>query len=116
MGDVFVAEDPGDLTDRCCFTDVGQELVAQALTLRGATHDAGDVDELNCGGQDLGRAEYFGQLAKAIIGHCHHADIWLDRGEGIVRREYVVLGQGVEERRLACIGKSDDADCECHVG
>ena len=36
VGDVLVAEDAGDLADRGGLADVGEELVAQALALRGA--------------------------------------------------------------------------------
>ena len=47
VGDVLVAEDPGHLADRRRLADVREELVAQALALGGAAHDAGDVDELD---------------------------------------------------------------------
>ena len=46
------------------------------------------------------------------VGHADHADVRLDRGERVVRREHVVLGQGVEEGRLADVGQADDADGE----
>ena len=55
VGDVLVAEDAGDLADRGGLADVGEELVAQALALRRAADDAGDVDELDGRGQDPGR-------------------------------------------------------------
>ena len=42
------------------------------------------------------------------------ADVRLDGRERVVRREDVVLGQRVEEGRLARVGESDDADGECH--
>ncbi len=42
-------------------------------------------------------------------------DVGLDRGEGVVRREHLRLGEGVEERRLADVRETDDADGECHA-
>jgi hypothetical protein len=45
MGDVAVLEAAHDMGDRVALADVGEELVAEALALRGAAHQAGDVDE-----------------------------------------------------------------------
>ena len=42
---VGVGEDPDDLADRVGLADVGEELVAQALALRRAADQPGDVDE-----------------------------------------------------------------------
>lgn len=50
--DVLVLEGADDLADRVGLTDVREELVAQALTLGGAAHDARDVDEVDGGRQD----------------------------------------------------------------
>ena len=41
-------------------------------------------------------------------------DVGLDRRERVVRREDVVLGQGVEHRGLADVRESDDSDGEGH--
>ena len=51
-----------------------------------------------------------GEHAEPRVGHADHADVGLDRGERVVRREDVVLGQGVEQRGLADVGQADDAD------
>ena len=114
VGDVLVAEHPGHLADRRGLADVGEELVAQALALRGTGDDAGDVDELDGRGQHLGAAEHLRELRQPVVGYADDADVGLDRRERVVRREHVVLGQGVEEGRLARVGETDDADGECH--
>ena len=114
VGDVLVAEDAGDLADRGGLADVREELVAQALALRGAADDAGDVDELDRRGQQLLRAEDLRELRQPVVGHADDADVGLDRRERVVRREHVVLGQRVEEGRLARVGETDDADGESH--
>ena len=114
MHDVVILERPDHLADRVCLTDVGQELVAQSLTLGGATDDAGNVDEGHrCRHQTLA-VEQLDQHIEARVGQGHHADVGLDRRERVVRREHVVLGQGVEKRALADVGQADDADSECH--
>ncbi|GHG70784.1 hypothetical protein GCM10018980_65770 [Streptomyces capoamus] len=115
MDDVLVLEGADDLADRVGLADVREELVAQALTLGGAAHDAGDVDEVDRGRKDALRLEDRGQLCEAAVGHADHADVRLDRGERVVGREHVVLGQGVEQGRLADIGQADDSDRERHV-
>ena len=114
VGDVLVAEDPGHLADRRRLADVGQELVAEPLPLRRAPDDAGDVDELHGRGQHPCRAEQLGQPRQPVVGDADDADVGLDRGERVVRREDVVLGQRVEEGGLARVGEPDDADGECH--
>ena len=42
-----------------------RNLLPEALPLRGAADDAGDVDELHGRGQHLGQAEDLGELAAA---------------------------------------------------
>ncbi|MBG9885390.1 hypothetical protein ABE10_02065, partial [Bacillus toyonensis] len=112
--DVVVREAPHDLRDRVGLTDVGEELVAQSLPLARATDDAGDVDERDRRGEDPLAAEDPGEHVQPRVRQAHHADVRLDRRERIVRREHVVLGEGVEEGGLADVGQSDDSDGESH--
>src|SRR5690606_27240031 len=55
VDDVLVLEGADDLADRVGLADVREELVPQALTLGGTAHDAGDVDEVDGGGENLDR-------------------------------------------------------------
>ena len=57
----LVAEDPRHLADRGGLADVREELVAQALALRRARDDAGDVDELHRRRRDPRRPEQLRQ-------------------------------------------------------
>ena len=114
VDDVVVVEDPDHLADGVALADGGQELVAQALALRGAPDDAGDVDEGHRGRHDRRIVVERGQLGQAVVGHRHHADIGVDGGEGVVGRQDLVVGQRVEERGLADVGQPDDADGEGH--
>jgi hypothetical protein len=111
---VVVAEHPGDLTDRVGLPDVREELVAQPLALRGAAHDAGDVHELHGRRDRLGGLEHRGEHRQPGVRHTDHADVRLDGGERVVRGEHVVLGQRVEEGRLAGVRQTDDSDGEGH--
>ena len=82
--------------------------------LRGAGHQAGDVDELDDGRRDALRLDDFGQLLQARIGHLDDADVRLDGAERIVLGRDAGLGQGVEEGGLADVGQADDAAFETH--
>ena len=115
MRDVAILEAAHHMGDGIDLADVGEELVAEALALRSAAHEAGDVDEGQARRNDLLRAGDLRQHVKARIGHAHVADIGLDGAERIVRRlRRRRLRQRIEERGLADIGKSDDATLETH--
>ncbi len=114
VADVLVAEDPRHLADRGRLPDVREEPVAEALTLAGAAHDAGDVHELDGGGDDPRGVEESGERREPRLGHPDHADVGLDGRERVVGGQHVVLGQRVEQRRLARVGEPDDSDGECH--
>ena len=116
VDDVRVVEGADHLADRVGLADVGQELVAQPLPLGGAADDAGDVDEADTvAGTTLRRLEQLGELVQPRVGHADHADVGLDRRERVVRRQHVVLGQRVEQGRLADVRQSDDSDGQAHV-
>ena len=114
VDDVAVLERAHDLADRVGLADVGEELVAQPLPLARTAHDAGDVDEGDRRRQDLLGPEDLRQHAEPLVGQRHDADVRVDRRERVVRREHGVLGQRVEQRRLADVGETDDSDGECH--
>jgi hypothetical protein len=115
VDDVAVLEAAGHEGHGVAVADVGQELVAQALALAGAAHQAGDVDEGDPGRDDLLGAGDLGQGVQARLGHGHFAGVRLDGAERIVgglgRRR---LGQGVEQGGLADIGQADDGDFKGH--
>ena len=115
MGDVTVLEAAHDMGDGVAFADIGEELVAEALTLRGAAHQPGDIDEGEPRRDDLLRAGDLRQHVEARVGDCDIADVRFDRAEWIVRRlRGRRLRQRVEERRLADIRQADDAAFETH--
>ena len=109
MRHVIVGETPDHVHDGIGLTDVLQELVAKPFTLRRALHQPGDVDELHGRRQRALGLHDLGQLRQTGVGHFHHADVGVDRAEGIVRRFSLGRGQGVEKRRFADVGEADDA-------
>ena len=115
MGDVVILEAAQHMDDGVDLADVGEELVAQAFALRGAAHQAGDVDEGDAGRDDLLRLGDRRDLLQARIGHRHLAGVRFDGAERIVgglRRRRP--GQRVEKRRLADVGQANDAAFETH--
>ena len=62
---VRVFEAAHHVDDGVGFADVREELVAQALALAGAGHQAGDVDEFDGGRQDALGLDDLGQLVQA---------------------------------------------------
>ena len=115
VDDVRVVEGSGDHADGVGLADVGEELVAQALALARSPHDAGDVDEGDGGGQDPFGAEDLGEGRQARVRQGNDADVGLDGGEGVVRREHGRTGEGVEQGGLADVGQSDDSDGKGHA-
>ena len=104
-----------DLADGVALTNVRKELVAQALALAGTFYQTGDVNELDGCGHDAAGMHDVGKLLESLVRHGHDALVGLDSRKGIVRRQDVLLGERVEERRLAHVGQADDADGEGHV-
>ena len=115
MGDVAVLEAAHHMGDGVDLADVGEELVAEPLALRGAAHEAGDVDEGEPGRHDLHGLGELRQRVEARIGHRDLADIGLDGAEGIIGRlRRRRRGQRIEQRRFADVRQADDAAFETH--
>ena len=110
VDDVRVFKAAHDLDERIHFADVAEELVAQALALRRAFDQAGDIHELD-GRRDL-RADLgdLAELRQARVRHTDDAQVGFDGAEGIIlRRGLVRAGDGVEECGLPYVRKTDDA-------
>ena len=111
---VLVFEAADHVGDGIGFTDVGQELVAQAFTFRGAGHQACDVDEFHGGRQDALWIDDGRQGFQAWIRHRHDTAVRLDGAEGEVLGRDTGFGQGVEQGGLADVRQADDAAIESH--
>ncbi len=115
MGDVAILEAAHDMGDGVAFADIGEELIAEPLTLRGAAHEAGNIHECEARRYDFLRARDFGELFDARIGHRDVADIRLDGAERVIGRlRRRGLRQRIEKGRLADVRQADDAAFETH--
>ena len=109
MGDVAVVEAPQDVDDRIRVADVAQKFVAQTFALRGALHEARDVDDFDrrrdhaLGVVDLREAD------QPPVGDRDHAHIGLDGAERKVCRLCLCIGQTVEKGRFTHVRQADDA-------
>ena len=112
--DVRVLEAAHHVRDRVHLADVGQELVAEPLALRGAGDEARDVDELDRGRQDLFRLCDRRERREARVRHGHDADVRVDRAERVVLRRDSCARQRVEQRRLADVRHPDDSAADAH--
>ena len=77
---------------------LARNLLPRPSPSRRAADDAGDVDERHRRGQDLRASRRSRRASRSRgSGTPDDADVGLDGGERVVRREHVVLGQGVEQ-------------------
>ena len=111
---VGVAEEAHDFADGVGFANVRQKLVAQALALRRASNQAGDIDELNRGGHDARRVVDLRKRVQAGIGNRDHAHVGLDGGERVVCSKATLIGKSGEQRGLAHVGHAHDTDGKRH--
>ena len=112
--DTVGIECPNHMTYRIDVSDVCQELVPEALPLAGAFHQAGDVDEGHGGRDHPLRVEDRSQLVESRVGNRDHARVGIDGRERVIGREDPGIGEGVEQRGFAHVGKTDDADGQTH--
>ena len=115
VDDVVVVEGAHHLADGVGLANGRQELVAQALPLRRAADEPCDVHEGHGRRHHRSAVVEIRQLLQPRVGHGHHAHVGLNGGEGVVRRQHLVVGERVEERGLAHIGQPDDADRKAHA-
>ena len=115
MGNVGILEAAHHVSDRIDLANGGKKLVAEALTLGGATHQSRDIDESQPGRNDLRRLADLVELVEPGIGHRDLTHVRLDRAERLVcRLRCRRFRQRVEQRRLAHIRQSDDTAFESH--
>jgi hypothetical protein len=98
VDDICAVERAHDVRDRINLADVREELISQALALRCAGDEPGDINKLNGRWQDLLRLRDGRELGEARIRYGHDADIWVDRTERIVFCGDLRTRQSVEER------------------
>ena len=112
--DVFVVEAADDFHDGFAFTDVGQELVAEAFALGGTLYKACNVHKFCNGGNDGFRIVDLDQFIEAAVRHAHHAHVRFDGAEGVVGRFGACVGDGVKDGGLAYVREAYDTAFKTH--
>ena len=114
MHDILVVEAADDFHDGFAFTDVGEELVAEAFALGGTLHEAGDVHEFRNGGDDRFWIVDLHEFVEAAVRDAHHAHVRLDGAERVVRGFGTGVGDGVKDGGLAYVREAYDTAFETH--
>ena len=112
--DVFVVEAADDFHDGFAFTDVREELVAEAFALGGALYKACNIHKFCNGGNDGFWVVYLDQFIEAAIRHAHHAHVRFDGAEGVVGRFGACVGDGVKDGGLAYVREAYDTAFKTH--
>ena len=110
MDDRVVVVRAHDVDDRVGLADVREEAVAEALAAVRAGDEPGDVMEVDRVRHDVRRMQQLGEAVEALVFDGDDGDVRLDRRERVVRGIDAGLRERVEERRLAGVRHSDDAD------
>lgn len=92
------------------FSDMRQELVAQAFALGCTAHQTGNVNKFYNSRNGLGRLIHFAQLIQTFIRHAYHADIRVDGAERIIRRLRAGIRDGIEQGALSHVRQSDNTN------
>ncbi len=90
-----------DLDDSLDFADMMEELIPKAFTCARTFYQPCNIYKLDCRRCDLFRARNLGDPFQSGIGHDHHADIRINRAEGIIlRRRFVCACNRIKKRRF----------------
>ena len=107
VDDVVIVKAADYLHDGVHFTDVRQELVAQAGAFRSALDQAGDIHEFNKRGDNFFRTGHVGEHLQAGIRDCYHTHIRVNGAERIVGRLGLACpGDRIEESGFADVGET----------
>ncbi|AMO49774.1 Hypothetical protein AKI40_3394 [Enterobacter sp. FY-07] len=114
VDDIVVFKATYNVTDGFGFTDVGQELVAQAFAFGRAFYQTGDVHKLHGGWQNTLRFDDFRQLVQTRIGHRYDTGVRLNGTEREVSRFDTGFGERIEQGGFTYVGQANDTAFESH--
>ena len=110
MNDVRVIKRTHHLGDSVRLTNVREELVTQALTLRSALHNTRNINERNSRRQNTLRTKNLSQTVQTRIRQAHHAHVRVNGRERVVGGQDGRAGQSIEQGGLAYVGQSHNSD------
>ena len=109
VDDVFVLKAAHHVNDGIHFANMRKEFVAQPLAAAGTLHQACNVHKFHRRRRDLLGLIHPRQLVKPLVRHGYHAGVGLDGAERIVGRLRTRACNGVEQRALAYVWESHNA-------
>ena len=111
--DIWIFKATHHLYDRVHLADVMQKLVPESFPGTRPFDQAGDIEKLNCGRRDLLRMRNRGNFFQPRVRHRDHAEIGINRAEGIIfRRRFMRAGDGIEESRFPDVRQSHNASAK----
>ena len=115
MDYIAVVEAAEDVEYGVAFADVGEELVAQALSPARTLDEARYVDYIDRGGDCALGMAYFGKHLKAPVGYIGGAEVGLDGTEGEVGTLGLAAAYAVEQCGLSHVRQTDYSAFERHL-
>ena len=114
MSDIIIIETAEHMDDGIRLADISQELIAEALTLRGPLHEPGDVDDLHRSRDHRPGVAELHEASQTIIGHRDHTHIRFNSTEREISRLCLRIAKTVKESGLADIGQPHDTALQGH--
>jgi hypothetical protein len=107
VDDVVIIKTTNDMDDSVDFTDVGEELIAEAFALTGTCHKSCDIDEFDGGRDDFISLGNRPQGFETCVRNLDDADVWIDRAERIIRRlSFARASERIKECAFTHIGET----------
>ena len=115
MDDVVVFKTTQDVKDGISGSDVAQELVSEPLSFARPLHEAGNVHNFHCGGDDILGLHQLRKFVQTRVGHGDDAKVGLNGAKRKVCALCLCIGKTIEEGGFADVGQTDNAALQGHV-
>ena len=109
MDHVLILETPDHMDNGVHLTNIGQELVAQALSLGGTLDQTRDIDEFNNSRGHLFGVIHLSEKPDPLVRDSDHTYIGIDRAERVISRLSASFCQCVKQGALAYVRKANDS-------
>ena len=87
-------------------TDIGEELIAEALAFGSSLHESGNINKFNYGRGNLFGIIESGELSETVIGYRNNTYIGIDSTERVIGRFRTGFCQGIEESTFTHVGQA----------
>ena len=104
---IVIFESAQHKNDGIDFTNVGQELVAEAFTFAGALNEPTNVNNLNRSMDQRFCLRHDGDSVKSIVGDLGDSDIGIFGRKGVGGSKCASASESVVQRTFARVGETD---------